>query len=60
MEPILVECPRCGRLAPEYEFGLWLDTNEPPTCCSEPNPQRRIDFGEPKLERVQNHESAEA
>jgi hypothetical protein len=40
--PILVECPRCGRLAPESDFGQWLDSNEPPTCCTAPDPQRRL------------------
>jgi NAD-dependent SIR2 family protein deacetylase len=41
--PVLVECPKCGGAFPEWEFGDWLDSNEPPVC-TKCEPQKRLEL----------------
>ena len=43
-KPVLVECPKCHQMQREEDFGQFLDSNEPPVCCGEPDRQRRIEF----------------
>jgi hypothetical protein len=45
-KPVLVECPKCHHLQREEDFGHFLDSNEAPVCCGEPDRQRRIEFNE--------------